>query len=66
VATIGGLSAHAGQTFLVEYAEAVREQVKQIFLVHGEGKAAEALMGKLRERGMDDVAYPEMGESVEI
>jgi metallo-beta-lactamase family protein len=66
VATIGGLSAHAGQTLLVEYAEAVREQVKQIFLVHGEGKAAEALMGKLRERGMDDVAYPEMGESVEV
>jgi metallo-beta-lactamase family protein len=68
VATIGGLSAHAGQALLVEYAEAVKAQVKQIFLVHGEGNAAEALMGKLRERGMDDgrVVYPEMGESVEI
>ena len=68
VATIGGLSAHAGQTFLVEYAQAVKEQVKQIFLVHGEPKAAEALMGKLREIGLDDgrVMYPEMGGSVEV
>jgi len=68
VATIGGLSAHAGQRFLVEYAQAVKEQVKQVFLVHGEPKAAEALRGKLREKGILDgkVIYPEMGESVEI
>ncbi len=68
VATIGGLSAHAGQRFLVEYAEAVKEQVQQIFLVHGEPKAAEALRVKLAERGIDDrrVVYPEMGGSVEI
>ncbi len=45
VATIGGLSAHAGQRFLVEYAQAVKEQVKQVFLVHGEARAAEALRG---------------------
>ena len=30
VATIGGLSAHAGQDFLVEYAERVKGQVKQV------------------------------------
>jgi metallo-beta-lactamase family protein len=66
VATIGGLSAHAGQAFLLEYAEAVKQQVKQIFLVHGEPKPAEALKLRLAERGIEKVVYPEMGESVEI
>jgi metallo-beta-lactamase family protein len=68
VATIGGLSAHAGQSFLVEYAEAVKEQVRQIYLVHGEVKAAEALRLKLTERGIDGgrLAYPEMGSRVEV
>jgi metallo-beta-lactamase family protein len=66
VATIGGLSAHAGQTFLVEYAEAVKDSVRQIFLVHGEPKAAQALQEKLAELGMDEIYYPEMHEGVEI
>jgi len=66
VATIGGLSAHAGQTFLVEYAEAVKDSVRQVFLVHGEPKAAQALQEKLAERGMDEIYYPEMHEGVEI
>ena len=65
VATIGGLSAHAGQTFLVEYAEAVKDSVRQIFLVHGEPKAAQALQEKLADRGMDEIYYPEMHEGVE-
>jgi metallo-beta-lactamase family protein len=66
VATIGGLSAHAGQTFLLEYAQAVKGRVKQIFLVHGEPKAAEVFRQKLAEHGMMNVAYPQMGESVEV
>jgi metallo-beta-lactamase family protein len=47
IATIGGLSAHAGQDLLVEYAMAVKGQVKKIFLVHGEEKPAMVLTGKL-------------------
>jgi metallo-beta-lactamase family protein len=66
VATIGGLSAHAGQTFLVEYAQATQETVKQIFLVHGEDKAARTLMEKLREKGIRQVVYPGLGETVEV
>lgn len=66
VATIGGFSAHAGQTLLLEYARATRETVKQIFLVHGEEKAAEALIQKLSEQGQEDVIYPELHEVVEI
>jgi metallo-beta-lactamase family protein len=66
VATIGGLSAHAGQTFLVEYAQATQATVKQIFLVHGEEKAAKTLMDKLGEKGIERVAYPGLGQTVEV
>jgi len=66
VATIGGLSAHAGQDFLVEYALQVKGRAKQVFLVHGEPKPAEVLTAKLAEAGMQAPFYPEMGQSVEI
>ncbi len=66
VATIGGLSAHAGQKALLEYALAVKGQVKRIFLVHGEERAANALIEKMREQGLGPISYPDLHESVEI
>ena len=66
VATIGGLSAHAGQTLLVEYALRAKDTVRDVFLVHGEQDAASALIQKLAEAGMQQVRYPEQGLSVEI
>ncbi|HUH99182.1 MAG TPA: MBL fold metallo-hydrolase [Anaerolineales bacterium] len=66
VETIGGLSGHAGQNLLLQYAAAVRGSLKKIFLVHGEPKAAGALMDKLREAGLPEVHYPELHSSVEI
>ena len=66
IATIGGLSAHAGQDLLVEYALAVKAQVKKVFLVHGEALPAMALKGKLAENGLREVYYPELHSSVEI
>jgi metallo-beta-lactamase family protein len=66
VATIGGFSAHAGQTFLTEYAQATAETARQIFLVHGEQDAATAFMEKLAEAGIEQVVYPELYSSVEI
>lgn len=62
VATIGGLSAHAGQEMLVEYAQATQQTVKEIFLVHGEERQALALQEKLREAGIRQVVYPQVGE----
>jgi metallo-beta-lactamase family protein len=59
VATIGGLSAHAGQHLLLEYAQAVQSQVKKIFLVHGEQRGADPLIEKLGERGISEVYFPE-------
>ena len=51
VAVINGLSAHAGQDLLIEYARATRERVRQIFLVHGE-----PLAGFVKDR--DDLGPP--------
>jgi len=66
VVTIGGLSAHAGQNLLVEYALAVKDQAKKVFLVHGEEKPAMVLKEKLTERLLSQVYYPELHSSVEI
>lgn len=66
VETIGGLSGHAGQDLLIKYAAAVKSQVKQVFLVHGEEKPAATLMGKLKEQSLREVYYPELHSSVEI
>ncbi len=49
VVTIGGLSAHAGQTGLVEYALASKASLKRIILIHGEPAQAQALTEKLAE-----------------
>jgi metallo-beta-lactamase family protein len=66
VATIGGLSAHAGQNFLVEYALQVKGRARQVFLVHGEPKPAQMLSEKLVEAEMQAPFYPQRGESVEL
>lgn len=66
VATIGGLSGHAGQDLLVKYAMGVKDTVKQIFLVHGEEKQATTLKGLLNERNLSRVHYPDLHESVEL
>ena len=66
VATIGGLSAHAGQDFLVDYALAVKGQVKRVFLVHGEATPAMALREKLEQGGLQKIDYPELYASVEL
>jgi len=66
VSTIGGLSAHAGQTMLVEYALRVKETAKEVFLVHGEQAPADALTQKLAEAGMRQISYPDYRETVEI
>ncbi len=66
VATIGGLSSHAGQRLLTEYALRVKGRARHVFLVHGEPKPARALSEKLVEAGMEKPVYPQWRESVEI
>ena len=66
VVTIGGFSAHAGQYLLRDYALAVKDQVKKVFLVHGEERGAAPLMEILKGQGMNDVYFPEIHSSWEI
>ncbi len=66
VVTINGLSAHAGQDYLLQYASAVKGRVKKIFLVHGEAEAAAVFMAKLKEAGIGPVEYPTYQQQVEI
>ena len=62
VATIGGLSAHAGQSLLVRYAQSTKSTLKKVILVHGEPKGALPLMEKFRGIGIDQAYYPERGD----
>lgn len=64
VMQVGGFSAHAGQDLLVEYGSQARG--KQVFLVHGEEPAAEALRAKLHEAGVERVSIPFQRQVVEI
>jgi len=66
VVTINGFSAHGGQKLLLDYAKATKETLKKVFLVHGEPRGAEPLMEKLKEAGIQDVQYPELGEMFEL
>ncbi len=66
IATIRGLSAHAGQELLTKYAVGVKESVKDIFLVHGEQKQAFLLMDRLKSQNIRNVHYPEMHTSAEL
>jgi metallo-beta-lactamase family protein len=66
VAKIDGLSAHADQTYLLEYALAAGQNLRQIFLVHGEADPAQVFSEKLREAGISQVLYPELHRVVEV
>jgi len=66
VATIGGLSAHAGRDMLIEYASAVKDQVQKVFLVHGEERGALPLKKELEMQGFKEVIYPKKESVFEI
>jgi len=66
VVTINGFSAHAGQDGLLAYANATKDTLKKVFLVHGEPRGAEPLMEKLLERGIPEVNYPESGSVFDL
>ena len=67
VVTIGGLSAHAGQTGLLEYASNTRDTLEKLIVVHAEEYAAEAFMAKLDEEGgFPEVIYAEKGQTFNL
>jgi metallo-beta-lactamase family protein len=66
IATIGGLSAHAGQDLLVEYAARVKNSAEYIFLVHGEERGVTPLKEKLKENGVKHIFYPGLHTTVDL
>ena len=66
VVTIGGFSAHGGQSFLLEYAKATQSTVEKVFLVHGEKGPANALSDKLDTAGFSQVYYPELRANIKL
>ena len=68
VVVLNGFSAHAGQSDLLEFAEAVRDAgpLRQIALVHGEDPGRETLKDLLRERGFPTVHTPHPGDRIDL
>ena len=66
VESIGGLSAHAGQDFLMRYAATLKGRARKVFLVHGEQEPADALTARLHEMAMPEVYYPALHSFVDL
>ncbi len=66
VESITGLSAHAGQNALLEYASAVKGRAKSTFLVHGEEDAAGVFMALLKDKGFENIVYPQLQDVAEL
>src|SRR5690606_31020045 len=64
VHTIGGFSAHAGQSELLDWAQAIGGQ-PQFYLVHGELEAQQALQQELSELGIK-AQIPAKGDVIEL
>lgn len=60
---IEGLSAHADQNELMEWAEGFCEKPKRVFVVHGEKESSEALAFKLKEELGWNTVIPQYLES---
>jgi metallo-beta-lactamase family protein len=66
VHTLGGFSAHAGQTELALWAEPFARAGARIVLTHGEPDARDALAGVLRSRFGAEAMRPGRGDSVDL
>jgi metallo-beta-lactamase family protein len=68
VTVLEGFSAHADRDDLAAFAEAVRDRgsLREVFLVHGEPQAQEALERLLTERGFPTVRVPAQGEIARV
>jgi len=66
VATINGMSAHAGRDFLLQWAGTLTPRPRQVFLVHGEPDSSAALQQALLDTGLPRVHVAAPHERVEL
>jgi len=65
VHTLNGFSAHADQAALLDWSSHFKTAPKQVFVVHGEAKAALEFSGLLKNRYGWKTLVPEHGQTVE-
>ena len=66
VHTLGGFSAHAGQTDLLAWFSAIAPAKPRVVLTHGEDGPREALAKKIQQRFKLVSVLPRMGEVIEL
>lgn len=64
--TLGGFSAHAGQTDLLTWFSAIAPSKPQVILTHGEDGPREELAKKIQQRFKLPSALPQMNETIEV
>lgn len=66
IKTMGGFSAHAGQTELLNWFEPLADKRPRVILTHGEDKGRDALAKLIQERHGLPSEKPMMGETLEL
>lgn len=66
VHTLGGFSAHAGQTDLLTWFSSIAPCKPRVILTHGEDGPREALAQQIQQRFKLKSALPRMGETIEL
>lgn len=66
VHTLGGFSAHAGQSQLIEWAGGFQGKRPRLYLVHGEPDKMAALRAKLEERLRWNAEIPEVNQTIDV
>lgn len=64
--TINGFSAHAGQSQILTWLSNLRKSPQQIFLIHGEFSAQQALAEEIKRRFGFEVYIPDYLEEIEL
>ncbi len=64
--TLGGFSAHAGQTELLRWYSSLASSKPRVVLTHGEADGRSALAGKLAQRHGVDAQVPMLGDVISI
>lgn len=66
VHTLGGFSAHAGQTDLLTWFSAIAPGKPRVFLTHGEDEPRQILAEKIQQRFKLKSVLPAMGDTIEL
>jgi len=66
VHTLGGFSAHAGQTDLLNWFSVIAPSKPKVVLTHGEDKPRAALARLIRQKFKLTSRLPDMGETIEV